>query len=866
MVFADGDRLGRYEILGPLGAGGMGEVYRARDTELERDVAVKVLPEDVARDAARLQRFEREAKAVAKLSHPNILEIHDFGHEGDIVYAVTELLVGQTLRERLGSAPLGWRAAVTIGGGIADGLAAANARGVVHRDLKPDNLFLTRDGRVKILDFGLARVVGATNPDVETGAIEETLTSQGTVLGTAGYMSPEQVRGEPADHRSDVFSLGCVLYEMVAGQRAFDGESGADTMAAILTEEPPDLPSIAAVAPPELEHIIRRCLEKSPESRFQSAGDLAFALRTVLTVSDVRRAESAVPTPKRRRREFQIGGLGLLLGAAIITGIAFLLRSDPPTPRPSFHFAIPLPEAKVDAPRGLALSPDGTRLVWAGSQLYQLRLDRLEEPQPIPGTEFAWNPFFSPDGQWLGFTSADLKLTTMPIDGGMPVVLTDAYWRSRPIWGVDDFIVFNNPAKGASKISAHGGEPVTLTTIEPGTTASHQSPQLLPGGQVLLYVFYDSDPRVMARRLDTGEEIELTRGRTARYLSSGHLIFITKEALIAQPFDPDRLRFTGPPRPVLGGVWPRDQIAVSENGSMAYVPLPGERLVWFDRDGTVSPLLTDEPRWQGGARISPDQRHIAIEVVDEIWLYDLHRGSFSPIDAVGWNRSPAWTPDGQWLTFTSDRDGWLSIESHAVDGSGRERLLMPGFPEQGGMPTSWSPDGKHLLFTRGPRDFLGRDIWVLPAGAEQDPYLFVGTEAEEAGPIFSPDGKWVAYSSTQTGRWEIYVTDFPNRERTVQISTKGGVQPLWAPDGRTIYYRDGDHVMAVPVDHEPSFEAGRPEALFEDTFAAPGRSNRDYDITADGKRFLMSQSEPGEIVVVTDWFSELERLAPTDSR
>jgi Tol biopolymer transport system component len=863
MVLPIGDRLGRYEILGPLGAGGMGEVYRAKDTELERDVAVKVLPEKVSEDPTRLRRFEREVKSLASLSHPNILEIHDFGRDGEIAYAVTELLEGETLRERLGRVTLGWRAAATMGACIADGLAAAHERGVVHRDLKPENLFLTPDGRMKILDFGLARVAESTGPEVKTEGLEETVTTQGAVLGTAGYMSPEQVQGEPADHHSDIFSLGCVLYEMVAGQRAFDGESGADTMAAILTEEPPDLPSVTAVAPPALEHIVRRCLAKSPEARFQSAADLAFALRTVLTVSGIRRTDLGAPAPRRRRRSLFIGVAGMLFGGALATAGVFLLRDEPPTPRPPHYFSIPLPEGEEAGPRGLALSPDGTRLVRAGTQLYQRRLDRLEELQPIPDTELAMNPFFSPDGRWLGFTSAEGKLTKMPIDGGMPVVLADAYWRSRPIWGVDDFIVFNNPEKGVSKISAHGGEPITLTTIEPGTTAAHQSPQLLPGGRVLLYVRYDGDPQVLARHLDTGEVTELTRGRTARYLSSGHLVYITREAVFARPFNPDRLEFTGPPFPVLEGVWPRDQIAVSENGSMAYVPQPTGRLVWIDRDGTVSPA-TAELHWHGGPRLSPDQRHIAFEVVDEVWLYDRQRGAFSSIDAPGWNTSPVWTPDGQWLTFTSDRAGWFSVESHAVDGSGREELLIGGFPDEGGAPESWSSDGRHLLFTRGARDFLGRDIWVLPADGEDDPYVFIGTDAEEVGPVFSPDGRWVAYGSNRSGRQEIYVTDFPDRMRTIRISTDGGRQALWDPDGRTIYYRDGERVMAVPVTTGPPFEAGRPEALFKDTFSNRDRNGRDYDITADGERFLMVQPDPAHIVVVTDWFSELERLAPTE--
>jgi Tol biopolymer transport system component len=856
-----GDRFGRYEILEPLGAGGMGEVYRARDTELERDVAIKVLPEAVAEDPERLERFEREARAVAKLSHPNILEIYDFGHEGEVAYTVTELLEGESLRERLGSTPPGWREAAKIGAAIADGLVAAHGRGVVHRDLKPANIFLTSDGRVKILDFGLARLTEPVKSEEETEALESTLTSDGTVLGTVGYMSPEQVRGQPADHRSDVFSLGCVLYEMVGGRRAFEAASGADTMAAILTEEPEELSALGAEVPPDLERAIQRCLDKTPDSRFQSAADLAFALRTAISVSGARRPDQAAPVPGRpAHKHLLAAATGALVMGALVTGVVLLLRGEPPAPRPPFRFTIPLPEAET-LPRGLALSPDGTRLVWAGSQLYQRRLDRLEDLEPIPDTEFATHPFFSPDGRWLGFHSADGKLTTMPVDGGVRTVLADTHPRSRATWSVDDSIVFTNPEGGISRISAHGGELTVLTTADPGDTAFHQAPQLLPGGRVLIYVVYSGDPRMLARRLDAGEETELTQGRTARYLSSGHLMFITRPGVLARPFDPDRLQFTGPPRPVLEGVWPRDQIAVSRSGSLAYIPVPTGRLVWVDRDGTVRPAV-DTRRWYGDARLSPDQRHIAVGVVDKIWLYDLHRETFSPIDAVGWNRAPVWTPDGQWVTFTSDRAGWCSIESRAVDGSGRERLLIAGYPAEGGVPESWSPDGRYLMFRRTAPE-TGRDIWVLPAD-EETPRAFLATPADEGLSVFSPDGKWIAYASDRSGTYEIYATGFPDGGRTVQISTDGGLWALWAPDGKTIYYQDGDRVMAVPITYAPSFDAGKPEALFTGNPANPGSALHVNDITADGERFLMVQSDPGKIVVVTDWFGDLKRLAPTE--
>jgi Tol biopolymer transport system component len=365
----------------------------------------------------------------------------------------------------------------------------------------------------------------------------------------------------------------------------------------------------------------------------------------------------------------------------------------------------------------------------------------------------------------------------------------------------------------------------------------------------------------MARRLDTGEQVELTAGRTARYLPSGHLVYLTEEALVAGPFDPGRLQFTGPRVPILDGVWPQDLIAFSESGSMAYIPTPSGRLVWVDRDGTAEPV-TDDLRWYSEPKLSPDQGHIAVRVAHEVWLYDIQRGGFSPIEAEGFNMTPVWSPDGQWLSFTSDRAGWLSVESHAVDGSGREELLVQGFPEAGGVPQSWSPDGRHLLFDRGDRDFADRDIWVLPTDEDGEPYLFAATEHDEAAAIFSPDGEWVAFGSTRSGRWEIYVTDFPDRTRTIRISTDGGRQALWDPDGRTIYYRDGTSVLAVPVVTEPSLAAGKPVALFSDGFAGREYSSRQYDITSDGERFLMVQEKPRHIVVVTDFFAELERLAP----
>jgi serine/threonine protein kinase len=876
-----GDTISHYRITDKLGEGGMGEVYLAEDTKLERQVALKVLPSEVADDEERLRRFEREAKAVARLDHPNILDIHELGEQEGQPFMVTELLEGETLRERIEGGTLGWRKATEIGAAIADGLAAAHAAGIVHRDLKPSNVFLTSDGRVKILDFGLARSE-ITGPAVRESEIatRTDFTEPGAVLGTVGYMSPEQVSAEPLDHRSDIFSLGCVLYEMVTGVRAFARDTAPETMTAILNDEPADLASAGVAVPPELERLVRRCLEKNRESRFQSAGDLAFALRTVLTVSEVKRADTAAPVPSRRpRRDLLLAGaVGGILVGALVALVAVLLRSEPSLPGQAFTFTIPLPEAEP-VPLGMALSPDGTRLVWAGTQLYHRRLDRPGELVPIPKTGGAFGPFFSPDGRWLGFISAAFKLTKLPIDGGVPVVLADAYPGLPPFksaWGNDDSIVFTNADGGISRISAHGGEPTVLTTADSGDGGRHVSPQLLPGSRVLLYEDWPQ-AQMLARRLDTGDTTELAEGADPRCLSSGHLIFRDQGSRVARPFDPERLRFTGPPMPVLARVAPRGapgmSIAVSQSGSLAYIDQPAGQLVWVDHDGTARPAV-DERHVYGWPRLSPDQRRIAVTVGEsgwdrfEIWMYDLRRGAFSRIKRGGQAAGILqWTPDGTSLTISVPRGERvipgtpLSIVSHAADGSGQEYLLVEEAPRQ--WPSSWSPDGRYLMFVREALD-AGSDIWVFPADEEQTPRVFLGTPDNEDGPMFSPDGKWIAYASNESGWPEIYVTSFPDGGGRIQISTDGGIQALWAPDGRTIYYRNGDRMMAVPITYEPSFEAGRPEVLFTGSFAGQGRSFNEYDITADGERFLMTAQDPAKIVIVTNWFEELKRLVPPE--
>jgi serine/threonine-protein kinase len=873
MSLETGDRLGRYEILGPLGAGGMGEVYRAHDERLDRDVAIKVLPEEVAQDQARLTRFEREAKLLASLSHQNIATLHGLEEHDEKSFLVMELAEGETLAERINRGPIPVDDALPIALQIAEGLEAAHEQGIIHRDLKPANVMLSPEGKVKILDFGLAKAwqLEEGDPDLtHSPTLTGQMTAAGVLLGTAAYMSPEQARGKPVDKRADIWAFGCVLWEMLTGRRAFEGETVSDTISAIIRGQP-EWEAMPSDTPRSVRRTLRRCLEKDAANRLHDIADARIEIQQARTVTD-READAQrddAPFPRRRSRIAPLAYVvvGLLAGA-IIVALASLLGPEQRPPRQVIRFTID-PPASEPPPEGLSLSADGTQLIWTGAQLHHRRLDQLEAVA-IPGTEGATAPFFSPDGRWAGFVNASANLCKVEIEGGEPIVLADSLLGRRATWATDDFIVFTNADGGVSRISARGGEPTILISPDPGTTELYRSPQLLEGSQALLF---DTTPgSILVRDLSSGETIELSDGWDPRYVRSGHLVFSRGSAVVAAPLDLRRRQISGPPQQVLTGVtaqrFGQVPIAISENGSMAYVARKPGRLVWVDHNGIIRPVSEERAlfRWP---KLSPDQRRLAVSVFvggagSEVWLRDLHRNAFTRLSMDGdTNLMSSWTPDGESLTVTSNSDGWFNLYSQSVDGIGEPvRLTNREVPHFGGQ---WSHDGRFLAFAEQ-HPATQNDVWVLALDEARTLQCVARTAADESGPTFSPNGKWLAYSSDESGRYEIYVTPFPEADRRLQVSTDGGRQALWAPDGRTIYYRNGNRMMAAPITYEPSFEVGQPEVLFTGSFEGETRNLATYDISADGKKFLMVEVDPtdSQIVIVTNWFEELKRLVPTD--
>jgi len=894
MTLTAGDRLGRYEILGDLGAGGMGEVYRARDSALDRDVAVKVLPEGMAQDSDRLVRFEREAKAVARLAHPNILEIWDYGSDGGVSFAVTELLEGETLRDRLSRGPLDWSKAAEVGAALADGLAAAHQAGIVHRDLKPSNVFLTGDGRVKVLDFGLAsvrsRAVGQGS-----GEPGSTFTEKGAVVGTVGYMAPEQVRGEPADHRSDIFALGCVMYESVTGQRAFERETAAETMAAVLKEEPAEMSAAGIVPPPDLERTVRRCLEKRPEERFQSAADLAHILRDISTVS----APGSINLKARGRRV----GLWLAFGVVAVVAAALAL-SDLYSERgvetqPVRRYSIVLPPDAPLQPSDLwfpqpplALSRDGEWLVYVArtgnsNRLMRRKLDALEV-EPIEWVEGGVStPFFSPDGRLVGFGRIWSGPEIIRLSGGMvpfePRDPNDSRGFTGGAWQDDGFIVFTTlcPA-GIHRISSKGG------TVETVMVADHDAresamwfPEPLPGRKALLLsVTWKSDypARFLAVYSFASNEVRpVIRDATyGRYAPTGHLVFSMDGGLYAMAFDADTLSSTGDcvdvseRGMVVDGRNPYEW-AFAQDGTLVYAPTTAEQhstehLVLVDRNGGEELIDFPMTRHITEPRLSPDGRRVALEVVDEraynghsnVWIHNLETGATSGFTSdLGGAGDPIWTPDGENIAFRSDRDGCGDLYIKPVDaGEAGEavRLTEADYPP---FPYSWSADGSTLFFWDwGPAELSG-DLWAMHVAGEKPQVERVVRSQEPLWqPAISPDGRWLAHVASAM----IKISPYPEMDRFVPASGWGCGYPMWHPDGGSLFFLDGEgRLMEVGIQTDPTFTVGRPALLAKGPFES-------YDVTADGDRFLAVKIERGkpitELVVVENWFEELKRKAP----
>jgi serine/threonine-protein kinase len=891
MTLSAGTRLGPYEILAPLGAGGMGEVYRARDTRLGREVAIKVLPGELSSDKERLRRFEQEARSASALNHPNIVTIHDIGQADSAPYIAMELVEGKTVRELIASGPLPVRTLLTISAQVAEGLAKAHGAGIVHRDLKPENLMVSADGFVKILDFGLAKLAETPDALSRSPTMAPPGTHPGTVLGTVGYMSPEQAAGQELDFRSDQFSLGSILYEMATGKRAFGRATTVDTLAAILHEEPEPIGRLNPGIPGPVRWIVERCLEKDPRARYASTLDLARDLAGVREhISELSGGETALSPGTRRRSQKLFRWI--LPAAALVVGLVggLLLRRldrEPSQEAPPMRLNLAFPPEESFAPAespGLAISPDGMRLVYVGRRpegkrgLYVRPLDRLETTA-LPGTEGALNPFFSPDGDWVGF-GAEGKLKKVSLSGGQPMVLCDAPTLRGASWGADGTILFspvgNTPLL---RVSDKGGEPKPLTKLEPEKgERTHRWPDILPGGKTALLTIHSlsadyESARIGAVSLETGERRILFEGGThARYVSSGHIIYARAGSLFAVLFDAKRLEVTGSPVPVLDGVSgfiPAGfaNYVVSSRGSLVYAPRDpraSEReLVWLDRKGSTR-LLTEVRRNYGAPSFSPDGRRLAVVAFGvtgglsaNIWIYDLARDSWAQLTSGGSNSSPVWSPDGKRMVFASNRNGPINLFWVPTDRSAEPEQLTntTGWP----IASSWAPDGRTLIVSVQP-GASGYDLSELSLDGDRTMRPLLATPSSEDAARLSPDGRWMAYHSNESGRPEVYVTRYPDPSGKSQISTNGGTDPVWSPDGRELYFRSGNKLMAVSIETAPEVRSGLPRALFEGPFDA-------FDITPDGERFVLVRPAypdlpPRPLVVVLGWLDELDRRLP----
>jgi serine/threonine protein kinase len=893
-----GTKLGRYEIRSQLGAGGMGEVYRARDTQLGREVAVKILPSNYSVDVDRLHRFEQEACAASALNHPNILIVHDIGTHDGSPYVVSELLEGETLRKRIGGTALAQRRAIDYALQIALGLAAAHERGIVHRDLKPDNIFITNDGRVKILDFGLAKLTQLdgykTQTDIPTRRVD---TDPGVVMGTVGYMSPEQVKGRTVDHRSDIFSFGTILYEMLCGRRAFHGESAAETMSAILKEDPPELSDTNKTVSPALERLMNHCLEKNPEARFHSARDLAFALEAISGLSATsEQTLSAIPTVPARgwtmKRLPWIASavLGLMLLAALPFVWVYFRRSTTEAPEAS-RFIIPLPDkARTTGPP--VISPDGRRLVFRlntddRKELLWLRPLNSLDAQPITGTEGASQPFWSPDSRSIGFFSVG-KLKRVDVSGGPPQTLCDVPSNNLGgTWSRDGVIVFGQGlADGLYRVAAAGGSAIRITEVDASRDeVGHSWPYFLPDGRHFLYLARNTQPEnsaIYVGSLDSKETKRLQQAHSSMaFAPPGYLLFVREETLMAQRFDPARLELTGELLPVAeqttrNPVNGRAFFSVSENGVLAVRTgdLVLNQLTWFDRTGKQLATITPPGNYNAPA-LSLDDKRVAVSRVDfqtttasDIWIIDPDRGTETrfTFDSAS-DRMPAWSPDATSIAFASTQEGSTKLYQKASSGLGAEQTLFTS--EESKASPDWSRDGKFILYGQLNSGTVW-DLFVLPLSGDRKPQPFVQTRFVEIHGRFSPDGRWVAYSSNETGQFQVYVQNFPSSGSKWPISIDGGSQPRWRGDGHELYYFTPDRkLMAVEVNGESTtFKVGPPRLLFELRIGGAGidlgfPGSGYYTVTQDGKRFLAASGsevpERQQISVMLNWTTNLNR-------
>ena len=900
MGLSSGTKLGPYEIVAPLGAGGMGEVYRARDTRLERSVAVKILPTHLADKPDAAERFEREARTVSSLNHPNICQLHDVGQQNGVRYLVMELLEGETLSNRLRRGPLPLEQVLRYGAEIADGLHAAHRRGVVHRDLKPGNVMLTKAG-AKLMDFGLAKGTVQPTPMSEglTAALTSShatpLTQQGTIVGTFQYMSPEQVEGKEADVRSDIFGLGAVLYEMLSGRRAFEGKTLVSVAASILEKEPEPIGTLQPLTPPSLERVIRKCLAKDPDARWQSAGDLASELRWIAE-GGASGTHGAPQLSIRRGMRVSEWLAWMFCAMAIIAVIVLsLVLGFSGGDRPVVRSQIAAPEKLQfnfvgDNGGPPVISPDGRNIVFSGradgkNQLFLRSLDKLK-PQPIPGTEEGTFPFWSPDSRTIAFF-ADGKLKRADLAGGPPVTICDAPVGRGGSWSTNGTIVFSPTfTEALLQVPATGGSPTPATRLSDQYT-THRWPWFLPDGHHFLYLAANhaattsTNTAVFWASLDGKDNKLLFASPSNAIYASGSLLYVRDNTLMAQPFDGSSGQLQGEAIPlnddvqVDGTVW-RGTFSASENGTLVYQPgVLGarHRLTWFDRTGKELGSVSG-PDAFSLMELSPDDRKAAVTIGDPVgvvWVYDLVHNTRTRFSfGSNPNVNAIWSRDGKKLAYL-ERDPnsvyGRKVVVKASDGSGDAGELADIGKHQAMQQelNDWSPDGRYILYESGTiGEGNGIDLWLLPLSGDQ-PAPLLSTPGDQQFAQFSPDGRWVAYSSSETGRPEIYVVPFPALGAKWQISTNGGTRPRWRRDGKEIIFEveGSGKVMSAQVNARGSnFEVGEVKLLFESTNLPPNNAGSQWSLTSDGQRLLaITTGETGALplTVIQNWTGELKR-------
>jgi serine/threonine-protein kinase len=856
-----GTSLGHYRIVEKIGAGGMGDVYRGTDAKLGRDVAIKVLSGAFAEAPERLARFEREARLLAALNHANIATLHGFEKDGDTHFLVMELVSGSTLAERIASGTIPLREAIPLFRQIAEALEAAHEKGVIHRDLKPANIKITPDGQVKVLDFGLAKAFldGPSDSDLSRSpTFSRGGTETGVILGTAAYMSPEQARGKAVDGRTDIWAFGCVLYEALTGRKFFEGETVSDTIAKILTQEP-DYSVLPKRTPRSIRILLERCLQKDVARRLRHIDPLQMEVELEETVAARGRWRAIVP--------YAVGAL------AAGVAVSSLKPWTIPTPSPLARLVLPLgPDERLAGPKpALAFSIDGTRLAYAATRgdTQQIYIRALDEPdaKPVSGTEGGEQPFFSPDGEWLGFFAGG-KLKKVSLRGGSAISLCETSSPSGGSWGPDDSIVFAPmDSSGLSRVSTAGGECLELTKLGEGEFG-HRWPEVLPRGKDVIFTVQQTsaEMEIVVLSLETGERRRLlSHANFARYVPSGHLIYSREGDVLAAPFDISRLATTGPSLPIVDDLaletgYPH--FSVSCLGWLVYRSrgAAGEErtLVWVDRKGRAQPIPA-APADYRELRLSPDGTLLAATIRSanglDVWTYDLSRDVLTRL-TFGTSSNAAWSPDGKEVFITSRSSGKWALFRMSSDGSGSREKLLPG-DNYGMGADSLSPDGQVLAFFEVHPETDG-DLWVLPLGGDRKPRPFLRTTADEGAAMISPDGRFLAYVSNASGRPEVYVQTFPEPGGKWQVSSAGGSEPVWARSGKELFYRIGNQMMAVSVDTEPSFTAGKPTALFPDPYLKSGWFQAIYDASPDGQRFVMVQSSDEaegstQLNVVQNW-------------